>query len=107
MEEKDKPIFALSREEFLELLTGHKEQQIPKHDPHDEDDLLTLAEVRQLFKKTRQTIRNWVKKYYINCAVVGGSNYYSKKQIETYMQSKIKGFAFNKTVVNKKKGGDS
>ncbi len=96
MEKNYRPLFAVTKEEFLEILDSRYEKKETKNFTEiRKDELLTLTEVCALFKKTRQTIRNWVKRKLICVVVVGGSNFYSKIEIENFLNKKFKTFSIN------------
>ena len=94
MENKNRPVFALTEEEFLGLFDSRYEKKNtnPNQEEIRKDELLTQTEVCALFKKTRQTIRSWTNKKFIKAIVIGGSNFYSKIEIENYLNRKFNGF---------------
>lgn len=91
MDNQSRYLFTLSPDEFLTLLDSRYEKRTQPEmlieTPTDE--LLTLSEVCSIFKKTRQTIRNWVKAKQLSVKVIGGSNFYSKNEIQNKLGKKF------------------
>ena len=72
-----------------------KKQVMPIQEKISIDELLTLEEMTNLFKRTRQTIGNWVKKGHFKVLVIEDCNYYNKREVESFLNKKFKGFTID------------
>ncbi|MDP3556271.1 MAG: hypothetical protein Q8T03_02790 [Bacteroidota bacterium] len=83
------PIFTLTTEEFSELLIQSiKKAGIDTMQKQNEDILLSLKDVMQVFKKSRSSIFAWKKKGILKPFYVAGSLYFKKSEIEKVINNK-------------------
>lgn len=56
---------------------------VPSEKVESSEQVLTLDETAKYFKKSRDTIENWVKKGYLQSYGVGASIFFKKSELET------------------------
>lgn len=74
-------------EDFLnsikQIVTDVVNSSIPTEKTESNSEVLTLDETAKYFKKSRDTIENWVKKGYLKSYGVGGSIFFRKSDLDS------------------------
>jgi len=94
MDKNDKQIFNLKVSELEELISkaiGEKLQHLPIKEKKEllTKKLLTLKEITQIFKVTKQTVYKWIKCNVLPQSIkVGGRVYFKRSEIDKIINQK-------------------
>ena len=84
------PVFALSHEDFKQLIKEALGDIAPAANMAETEELFSLADVMDLFKKSRSTIFAWKREGILKPFYVSGSLYFKKSDISKMLNSKTK-----------------